>query len=164
MVAKLRKDMEKDDAYFRRIYKYTFELARTPMQRAIDLELAIVYWRLLFDPQHGRGWQTSHTAWLDEWITFLQKDWQRAVNRDLWDMTYDFRRRTLEDDSLAWWDVNSAWPSVIDEFVIWLKRRRNGETPSTSMSSFAMESNFMPSTDNLIESNNTEKATEAGKG
>jgi DCN1-like protein 1/2 len=38
-----------------------------------------------------------------------------------------FAVETLKDESLSWWDENSAWPALIDEFVEWVKKKR-GDT------------------------------------
>ncbi len=49
------------------------------------------------------------------------------MNRDLWDQTFSLFEKTTEDESLSWWDENGAWPSVIDEFVAFVKEGRKDE-------------------------------------
>ena len=49
------------------------------------------------------------------------------MNRDMWNMTYEFYKKTLEDESLGWWDEHGAWPGVVDDFVVYVKERREKE-------------------------------------
>lgn len=109
------------------MYRYTFQLARTPGQKAVALEAAVEYWRLLFLPPQGATWNTPTTPWLDWWIEYLGEHWKKSVNRDMWNMTYEFYKRTREDESLSWWDEQGAWPGVLDEFVRYVKQRREKE-------------------------------------
>ncbi|KAI9799871.1 MAG: Scaffold-type E3 ligase [Piccolia ochrophora] len=120
----LRAAIPTDPALFRRIYRHTFQLARTPGQKAVALDAALEYWRLLFTPPHGCAWSTPGTPWLEWWLEFLQQRWKKSVNRDMWNMTFEFYRRSREDESLAWWDEQGAWPGVVDEFVAFVKERR----------------------------------------
>lgn len=64
------------------------------------------------------------TAWLNEWTTYLQEKWKKSVNKDMWNQTLEFLNKAKEDDNLSFWSDESAWPSVIDEFVEYMKERR----------------------------------------
>lgn len=127
-VVSLRKKIPTEPDLFRRIYRHTFQLARQPSQKSIPLDVAIEYWRLLFTPTHGGvSWNTNNTPWLDWWLAYLQEKWKKSVNRDMWNMTYEFYKKTLEDESLGWWDEHGAWPGVVDDFVVYVKERREKE-------------------------------------
>ncbi|KAI9683895.1 MAG: Scaffold-type E3 ligase [Trizodia sp. TS-e1964] len=126
-VQKLRSKLGSDNELFKRVYKYTFIVARNPGQKSVALESAIDYWRLLFSQPHGRAWRSKNAPWLDLWITFLQEKWQKSVNRDMWNMTYQFYEKSMEDESMAWWTLNAAWPGVIDDFVGYVKEHRGNE-------------------------------------
>lgn len=39
-------------------------------------------------------------------------------------MLFEFRKRSMEDESLNWWDPEGAWPGVLDEFVVWVRNKR----------------------------------------
>jgi DCN1-like protein 1/2 len=65
---------------------------------------------------------------MDWWAEFLRTNWKKSVNRDMWDQTYGFFEKSLEDPSMSWYDENGAWPSVIDEFVEFVKGKRGGDT------------------------------------
>lgn len=125
-MAKMRENIAHDDDLFKRTYRYTFELARQGQQRSVDLEVAVEYWRTLFSPAGGREWVTPKMAWFDRWIRFLTVEHKRPVTRDLWNMTHEFRRRTIEDESLVWWDEADSWPSVVDDFIRHLQKSGYG--------------------------------------
>ncbi|EON70011.1 hypothetical protein W97_09277, partial [Coniosporium apollinis CBS 100218] len=110
----------------RRIYRHTFTLALAPPARSIDLDAALVYWRLLFSAP-SLQWSTPSAPWLDWWCEFLETRFKKAVNKDLWDQTFKLVEECIRDASLGWWDENGAWPGVIDDFVAWVGEKRGGE-------------------------------------
>ena len=126
-VVHLRHQIPLDRDLFRRVYRYTFQLARTPGQKAVALDAALEYWRLLFSGPHGVAWNTPTTPWLDWWLDFLQQRWKKSVNRDMWNMTYEFHRKSLEAEDMSWWDEEGAWPGVLDDFVAYVSERRGRE-------------------------------------
>ncbi|KAK7519342.1 Cullin binding-domain-containing protein [Phyllosticta citriasiana] len=104
----------------KRVYKHTFVIARPPGQKAIPLEQAIEYWRLLFSA-NGLHWKTATTPWLEWWVEFLESKWRRTVNKDMWEQLFNFAEKSVQDESLGFWSEDAAWPGVIDEFVEWVK-------------------------------------------
>jgi DCN1-like protein 1/2 len=46
------------------------------------------------------------------------------VNRDMWHMTLEFLQKAVQDESLSFWNEDGAWPSVIDEFVVYAKEKK----------------------------------------
>lgn len=119
---------------YRRVYKHTFKLACPAGSKSVPLETAAEFWKMLFSAG-GLPWASADgkTAWLDLYLGFLQERWKKAVNKDLWDQTLLFALKTLEDESLSWWSEDSAWPGVIDEFVAWTKKRRDGGGDADAM-------------------------------
>jgi DCN1-like protein 1/2 len=78
----------------------------------------------------GYEWRTRQTPWLDWWLEFQQEKYKKAINKDLWKQTLKFAEQTLKDESLGFWSEESSWPSVIDDFVEWVKtekRPSNGD-------------------------------------
>ncbi|KAH0158299.1 DUF298-domain-containing protein, partial [Aureobasidium melanogenum] len=110
---------------FKSIYKHTFILARQPGQKAVALENATEYWRLLLTSP-SLQWSTPNTPWLDWWIEFLTEKYKKSVNKDMWDQTLVFAEKTLVDEALSFWSEDSAWPGVIDEFVEYVKTDKRG--------------------------------------
>ncbi|KAB8360752.1 hypothetical protein FH972_024486 [Carpinus fangiana] len=108
-------DHTSSDSLFRRTYKTTFRIALPAGTRAIPLEMAAEYWKLVLGPQTGLEWKSATTPWLDWWLEFLNEKWKKAVNKDLWEQTLRFSQETMKDESLAWWSEEAAWPGVIDD-------------------------------------------------
>jgi len=123
-----RKDLLADPNFrqnFKSVYKHTFVIARPQGQKAVPLDNAIEYWKLLFTAP-SMSWKSSNSPWLDWWIEFLQERWKKSVNKDMWDQTFNFAQQTLADDSMKWWSEDSAWPGVIDEFVEYVQKEKRG--------------------------------------
>lgn len=116
--------MGRDRDLFRKVYRYAFVAGKEEEQRALSLEMALLYWDLLFK-KPGQSWVGSSTGidWLEEWKFFLQKNWKRSVNRDMWNQLLEFAFKSIEDESLGFWSEDGAWPGVIDEFVAWYKHK-----------------------------------------
>ncbi|KAI9811190.1 MAG: Scaffold-type E3 ligase [Thelocarpon impressellum] len=128
-VSSLRTSLALDADLFRRVYRHTFQLARTGGQKAVALEAAQEYWRLLFSSGGGGGpaWNTATTPWLDWWLEFLHARWKKSVNRDMWNMTLEFQRLSVQREDMGWWDEQGAWPGVLDDFVAYVRERREVE-------------------------------------
>lgn len=92
------------------------------------LDNAITYWSLLFSsPLSAVKWTSEGTPWLAWWTEFLTDRWKKSVNRDMWNETLKFAQLTLEDEALSFWSEESSWPSVIDDFVEYVKKEKRGE-------------------------------------
>lgn len=120
--------MTKERDLFRKVYRYAFIVGKEGEQRALSLELALLYWDTLFK-KPGQIWigSSRKTDWLNEWKSFLQENWKRSVNRDMWNQTLEFAFKSIDDESLGFWSEDGAWPGVIDEFVAWYKRKSEME-------------------------------------
>lgn len=59
-----------------------------------------------------------------DWITFLTETQKRAVSKDTWNMILEFAVYHETDTELSSYDEEAAWPSVIDEFVEYLRAKR----------------------------------------
>lgn len=112
---------------YTKVYNHTFQLAKSGNQKSIPLELASAYWELLFtSPLSAVRWTTDSSPWVQWWIEYLTTEWKRSVNKDVWTQTLKFAQLTLEDEQLTFWTEESSWPSVVDEFVEWVKREKRG--------------------------------------
>ncbi|USP81953.1 dna polymerase alpha primase associated subunit [Curvularia clavata] len=130
----LKDDLPKNKDLFTRVYKYTFPLARAPGQKAVALDNAVVFWELLFASELSAvKWSTEKTPWLSWWTEFVNSEWKKSVNKDMWNETLKFAQLTLEDESMGFWNEESSWPSVIDEFVEWVKKEKRGDTKEEIM-------------------------------
>lgn len=114
---------------YKAAYNHTFTLLIEDRKKAIDLEQAEAFWRILTDSNVGLPWtpKKGGADFLPMWLEFLNTKWQKAVNRDLWRQTLSFMLKAVEDESLGFWTEESSWPSVIDDFVLWVKVEKRGE-------------------------------------
>ena len=113
---------------YKAVYNHTFTLLIEDRKKAIDLEQAADFWRILTDSETGFAWVTkSGTDFLPLWLEFLNAKWSKAINRDLWRQTLAFMTKALQDESLSFWSEESSWPSVIDDFVQWVRVEKRGE-------------------------------------
>lgn len=123
IVQQRRSELSTNKNLFKNVYNHTFILPLSGSQKALGLETAEELWKTLFSPD-GFEWRTRSTDWLAWWLEFLTSKWNKAVNKDLWKQTLNFAEHTLKDESLSFWTEESSWPSVIDEFVGWVKMEK----------------------------------------
>jgi DCN1-like protein 1/2 len=124
----LASQMTRERDLFRKAYRYAFVAGKEGDQRALSLDMALLYWDTLFK-KPGQSWIGSSTKinWLNEWKDFLHENWKRSVNRDMWNQTLEFAFKSIDDESLDFWSEDGAWPGVIDDFVAWYKRKSEME-------------------------------------
>ncbi|CAL1698208.1 unnamed protein product [Somion occarium] len=140
---RLRDKLGSDPEYFKQIYNYTFEFARPPGQRSLGLDMAQGFWQILLPhglqggalahTQHRssdeededvmmvtdeEGWKPEYTQW---WLDFLNEKGGKGISRDTWQMFLDFLRTI--DAKFEKYDVEAAWPSLIDDFVQYARDR-----------------------------------------
>jgi DCN1-like protein 1/2 len=115
--------LSSDINLFKRVYKHTFICSKERGQKALPLENAVVYWQMLFNPP-GMKWATASTNWLALWLDFLDKKWTKSVNKDMWNQTFEFFQKSMQDETMSFWSEDGAWPSVIDDFVAYVKDKR----------------------------------------
>ncbi|KHJ35211.1 putative defective in cullin neddylation protein 1 [Erysiphe necator] len=115
--------MSTDISLFKKVYRHAFFASKESSQKAIPLENAIVYWSLLFNSK-GRRWASESVDWLSLWIEYLQKNWNRTVNKDMWNQTFEFYQKSIVDEKLSFWSEDGAWPGVIDGFVSYVKSKK----------------------------------------
>lgn len=120
-----RSKLRTSDSRYKTVYNHTFTLfLEGGNKKGIDLEQAIDLWKMLFGEAAAEPWNTKGTPWLDWYTEFLSTHWKKAINKDLWRQTLAFATATQKDPTLSFWTEDSSWPSVIDEFVEWVKSEK----------------------------------------
>ncbi|KAL1995110.1 hypothetical protein VTN49DRAFT_1297 [Thermomyces lanuginosus] len=131
---KLRDEIRSTPDLFRRVYRYAFVLCRMQGQRNLNFDIAAEQWRLFFtDENGGISWNTPTTPWLDWYLEFLEQRGKRPVNKDLWEQTLEFMRKTHEDENFGWWSADGAWPGTLDDFVEWVQSKRKSAAGGEAM-------------------------------
>lgn len=108
----MRLRFNNDPKYFKQVYQFTFTYNLAEGARVLPIEVATDYWRLLLSDKFSK---------LDEWITFIQDVYKKSVTRDTWDMILEFSIYLESSPDLNEYDDEGSWPSIIDEFVEYLK-------------------------------------------
>jgi len=123
LVLQRRSALPTDMPMFKSVYEHTFQLALAPGAKTLPLEMATEFWKMLFTPP-AYEWRSPNAPWLDWWLEFQTEKKTKAVNKDLWKQTLNFAKETMKDEQLGFWTEESSWPSVIDEFVEWVKTEK----------------------------------------
>ena len=51
----------------------------------------------------------------------------------MWNQTLEFFAKSKDDETMSFWSEEGAWPSVIDDFVIWVREKRSGGPVADNM-------------------------------
>lgn len=133
--ASLRTKLAKDTAYFKQVYRKAFDYAKPAGQRSVPLDDAFAYWDMFFRAGNGGiEWNTPQTKWMDLWDEYYKSKNKRPVNKDLWNQVYQLVTKTREPngETLEWWTEDGAWPTAVDDFVSFVKEKRQAGNMDTS--------------------------------
>jgi DCN1-like protein 1/2 len=125
-IESLHSTIQDDPLQFVQLYNFTFDFSmENPGQRLLAIDTAVEYWKmLLYQRREFEGCQ----ARFDQWFLFLTTH-KKAITKDTWRMVYLFFKEVVAADpsGLLGYDEMASWPSVIDEYIEWL--RDSGEGP-----------------------------------
>ncbi|WRT65161.1 uncharacterized protein IL334_002104 [Kwoniella shivajii] len=131
----LRKKLNSDPEYFKKVYMHTFTLAKGQDfgARTLQLDTALDLWSLFIPPALSSSpsalsrtsdntppqfTETEFALWLE----FMKKK-GKAVSKDTWSLLVDFIRSI--DKEFKEYDDEGAWPSTIDDYVDYVRTNRS---------------------------------------
>jgi len=100
------RQMLADRSTCKEIYAFTFQFALDQGQRNLPVDMCLEFWKMLLRP---------HFALLEQWVSFVEQRVKNSISKDTWMMLYDLATQVKPD--LSDYDMNGAWPVLIDEFV-----------------------------------------------
>ncbi|GMR38429.1 hypothetical protein PMAYCL1PPCAC_08624 [Pristionchus mayeri] len=102
----------KTNSHFGPLCKFTFTYGKMAGSRNLDLDTAIIFWKILFKDQFPL---------LGLWEEFLTTKYKKAITKDAWNQTFEFADAIKPDFSN--YDPEESWPTVLDDFVNWARKR-----------------------------------------
>ncbi|CAB3979493.1 Hypothetical predicted protein [Paramuricea clavata] len=102
------KSLINDPVVFKKMYRYAFDFCRNKDQRSLDIDMAMEMLKILL----SESWTL-----LDPFVEFIEQSDYKVINKDQWCNVLEFCRTVKSD--LSNYDVDGAWPVMLDEFVEW---------------------------------------------
>ncbi|KAF8810102.1 hypothetical protein BYT27DRAFT_6501356 [Phlegmacium glaucopus] len=95
-------------AGFRKLYMFSYALAKPEQSRNMDMEISVALWSVLLAPKYPIMAEVLH---------FINDNLEsyKATNKDLWSMMLEFCRTI--DPNLQGYETDGAWPTLLDDFV-----------------------------------------------
>lgn len=78
----LESDVLNDINKFKDFYQFTFNFAKNPSQKSLDLEDAIAYWKMILDDKRFK--------FINLWCDFLLSHHKKSISKDTWNLLLEF--------------------------------------------------------------------------
>lgn len=121
-MAKYLQAAKGDNNLMKRVYKFAFKYALDEGEKKLDIDAAIMLWKVFFRDQFIQYEQTGEhstvTKFVNEFLSAGILPNKKQISRDEWDMALLFFQIPLTD--LDGHSSSSAWPLLMDDFVDFL--------------------------------------------
>lgn len=106
---------------FHKLYMFTYVLAKPEQSKNMDMEFSVALWSVLLAPKYPI---------MAEVLLFINNNLEsyKATNKDLWSMMLEFCDTV--DPNLQDYEVDGAWPTLLDDFVS--SKKSNGAVANAS--------------------------------
>ncbi|CED85408.1 Uncharacterized conserved protein [Phaffia rhodozyma] len=135
-VKNLRAKYLTDPEYFKKVYRYVYDLGKQDGAKVIVRDMAVALWQSLLPPvfqsnpsaiqysttNGARGMGEREFGW---WLEFLEEQKTKGISKDLWTLFIEFAVKVPYTYDV--YDEDGAWPSLLDEFTDYAKNRRKRE-------------------------------------
>ncbi|CAJ0579903.1 unnamed protein product, partial [Mesorhabditis spiculigera] len=112
-LGKLDKEMETDRSKYRQLYQFAFVYGKPERQRSMETDTALAYWHILFHDRY---------VLFDQFERYLKERDTKVITRDVWNLVFEFLEKINPD--LSNYDDDGAWPTLLDNFVDYLRNER----------------------------------------
>jgi DCN1-like protein 1/2 len=106
-------ELTNDLSKLRDLYSFAWNYGKHSDAKTMEWETAIEYWNILLS-------NCVNQQLLQLWIEFVSEV-RKAVTKDTWNLFLEFALSI--DSSLINYDFDGAWPTMIDDFVVWARVR-----------------------------------------
>merc|ERR1712216_573113 len=112
------KEELKDPAVYKDFYTFCFDFNKEQEQhKYLALDVAVQVWELLLEARYPM---------LDKWVTFLNEEHAKPIQKDVWQLFLDFTIQVkLDCSNYDDCESGGAWPCLIDDYVDWLKDKKH---------------------------------------
>jgi DCN1-like protein 1/2 len=95
---------------FKSFYSWCFNYVKETDQKGMAVEVACQTWPVVLSGKYKH---------LEDWCNFMQVEVAKTIQKDTWDLFYDFIVQVGNDFNN--YNEDGAWPVAVDEFVAWMK-------------------------------------------
>lgn len=106
-------EIRSNEQQFKKFYNFVFDYLKED-KTILLIDEAIVSWNIVLKEKKWGLYQ--------EWLNFLNAEGKKSISRDVWQQLWHFM--AAYPDDLKDYDSASSWPIIYDDFVEWVKEKK----------------------------------------